>query len=89
MLALSDGYSERSEGYSVDGGHDAFAPYNLLVTRQWLLLVPRSQEFFEGISINALGFVGALLVKEVAQLAMLRKQGPMSALQHVAVPRVP
>lgn len=70
-------------------GTTLFAPYNLLVTRQWLLLVPRSQEFFEGISINALGFVGALLVKEVAQLAMLRKQGPMSALQHVAVPRVP
>jgi ATP adenylyltransferase len=65
------------------------APYNLLVTRQWLLLVPRSQEFFQGISINALGFAGALLVKDAAQLAVLRKQGPMSALQHVAVPRKP
>ena len=65
------------------------APYNLLVTRQWLLLVPRSQEFFEGISINALGFAGALLVKDAAQLAMLRKYGPMSALQRVALPRKP
>ncbi|MEK7761359.1 MAG: phosphorylase [Nitrospirota bacterium] len=65
------------------------APYNLLVTRQWLLLVPRSQEFFEGVSINALGFAGALLVKDAAQLAILRKQGPMSALQHVALPREP
>lgn len=63
------------------------APYNLLLTRQWLLLVPRSQEFLEGISINALGFAGALLVKDVTQLATLRKQGPMSALQHVALPR--
>lgn len=62
------------------------APYNLLATRQWLLLVPRSQEFFEGISINALGFAGALLVKDSAQLAMLRKHGPMSALQRVALP---
>jgi sulfate adenylyltransferase (ADP) / ATP adenylyltransferase len=61
------------------------APYNLLVTRKWLLLVPRSQEFFEGVSINALGFAGALLVKDAAQLAILRKQGPMSALQHVAL----
>lgn len=65
------------------------APYNLLVTRKWLLLVPRSQEFFEGISINALGFAGALLVKDAAQLAMLRKQGPMNALQHVALPQEP
>lgn len=60
--------------------------YNLLVTRQWLLLVPRSQEFFEGISINALGFAGALLVKDHAQLETLRKKGPMVALRHVTLP---
>jgi ATP adenylyltransferase len=53
------------------------------------MLVPRSQEFFEGISINALGFAGALLVKDAAQLAMLRKQGPMTVLQRVALPREP
>ena len=64
-------------------------PYNLLVTRQWILLIPRSQEFVDGVSINALGFAGALLVKDAAQLAMLRKQGPMTALQHVALPRKP
>jgi ATP adenylyltransferase len=80
----------RSVGLSVErivGSSTPTAPYNLLVTRQWLLLVPRSQEFFEGISINALGFAGALLVKNAAQLAMLRKQGPMNALQHVALPQ--
>ena len=65
----------------------ASTPYNLLVTRQWLLLVPRSQEFFEGISINALGFAGALLVKDEAQLAILRTRGPLTALRHVALPR--
>ncbi len=61
------------------------AAYNLLVTRQWLLLVPRSEEYFEGISINALGFAGALLVKDAAQLALLRKHGPMTALRRVAL----
>lgn len=60
-------------------------PYNLLVTRQWLMLVPRSQEFFEGISINALGFAGALLVKDAGQLDLLRRHGPMTALQRVVV----
>ncbi len=82
----------RAVGLSVEtvaGSSTPIAPYNLLVTRQWLLLVPRSQEFFEGISINALGFAGALLVKDAEQLAMLRKQGPMSALQHVALPLEP
>lgn len=65
------------------------APYNLLVTRQWLLLVPRSKECFEGISINALGFAGALRVKDAAQLAILQKQSLVSVLQHVALPREP
>jgi ATP adenylyltransferase len=80
----------RAVGWSVEamlGGSAPSAPYNLLVTRQWLLLVPRSEEYIEGISINALGFAGALLVKDAAQLAILRKQGPMTALQRVTLPQ--
>ena len=74
----------RAVGLSVE---TTSTPYNLLMTRQWLLMVPRSQEFFEGISLNALGFAGALLVKDATQLAILRKHGPMTALQRVALPR--
>jgi ATP adenylyltransferase len=76
----------RAVGLAVE---EPSAPYNLLVTRQWLLLVPRSQDCFEGISINALGFAGALLVKDAAQLEILRTRGPMTALQRVALPREP
>jgi ATP adenylyltransferase len=61
-------------------------PYCLLVTREWMLLVPRSKEFFEGISINSLGFAGALLVRDEQQMEILRKYGPMSALKAVALP---
>ena len=61
-------------------------PYNLLVTRQWMFLVPRSTECFEGISVNALGFVGGFLVRDEKQSNLLKKFGPMTALQHVAVP---
>lgn len=74
----------RAVGLSVEAPS---APYNLLVTRRWLVLVPRSQEFFEGTSINALGFAGALLVKDATQLTILRKQGPMTALQRISLPR--
>ncbi len=62
-------------------------PYNLLITRQWMLLVPRSAECFKGISINALGFAGALLVKDMQQLQVLREHGPMTALSSVAIAR--
>jgi ATP adenylyltransferase len=59
-------------------------PYNLLVTRQWMLLVPRSAECFKDISVNALGFAGGLLVKNQRQLTVLKTFGPMTALQQVA-----
>jgi ATP adenylyltransferase len=60
-------------------------PYNLLVTREWMILVPRSTECFEGISVNALGFAGGFLVRDEEQFNLLKKNGPMAALQHVAM----
>jgi len=59
-------------------------PYCLLVTRSWMLLVPRSAEFFDSASINSLGFAGALLVRNRRQLETLRHFGPMNALKSVA-----
>lgn len=61
-------------------------PYNLIVTREWLLLVPRSREFYESISVNALGFAGALLVWNEEQLRALRAAGPLAALRETALP---
>ena len=59
-------------------------PYNLLFTRHWVLLVPRSRECFSTISVNALGFAGSLLVRNQEELQELRAAGPMVALQQVA-----
>lgn len=62
------------------------SPYCLLVTRSWMLLVPRSREFFDSVSINSLGFAGALLVRNREQLKLIEKTGPMEALRRVALP---
>ncbi|MCP4199890.1 MAG: phosphorylase [Proteobacteria bacterium] len=59
-------------------------PYNLLLTRRWMLLVPRVEEFFGAISVNALGFAGALLAKNDQELQTLTQQGPMAVLKHTA-----
>ena len=59
------------------------APYNLLVTTGWMLLVPRSMEHVEGVSVNALGFAGSLFVRDAAQMGTIRKLGPMTVLQRV------
>ncbi|HAX74457.1 MAG TPA: phosphorylase [Cyanobacteria bacterium UBA11372] len=59
--------------------------YNLLATRKWMLIVPRSQEEFESISVNSLGFAGALLVRNSEQMKLLKDWGPMTILHKVAV----
>lgn len=59
-------------------------PWNLLATRDWVLIVPRAKESFEGISVNALGFAGSLFVKTREQLERVLAAGPMNVLRAVA-----
>lgn len=60
--------------------------YNLLATREWMLLLPRSAEGFESISVNSLGFAGTLAVRSQQQMKILKDCGPMTVLVNVAVP---
>ena len=61
-------------------------PYCLLVAQDWMLLVPRSKEFFDSISVNSLGFAGALLVRDKEQMEMVKSCGPMTVLREVGLP---
>ena len=58
--------------------------YNFLATRNWMLIVPRSQESFQNISINSLGFAGSLFVRDRASLELLKKLTPLKLLTEVA-----
>jgi sulfate adenylyltransferase (ADP) / ATP adenylyltransferase len=62
------------------------APYNLLVRRSWMLVVPRSRACFESIPVNALGFAGSLFVRSQEDLERVRAVGPMHVLRAVAMP---
>ncbi len=61
------------------------APYNLLATRRWMLVVPRRHERYQSISINALGFAGSLFVRNSAELELVRRAGPMNVLRAVTL----
>ena len=67
-----------------DRGNNSIA-YNFLATREWLFIVPRSEENFESISVNSLGFAGALLVRNQEQMQMLKDCKPMGVLKQVGV----
>lgn len=59
--------------------------YNLLATRNWMLIVPRTLEKFASISINSLGFAGCLLVRNDEQMQQIKEVGAMNVLKAVAV----
>jgi ATP adenylyltransferase len=71
------------EALALDG---AFTPYNLLATRDWLMLIPRGREGFDGVSVNAIGFAGAFLVPDDIAGRRLESLGPLSLLQRVGLP---
>jgi len=66
------------------GGESHGAPYNLLVRRGWMLVVPRTRPCFEAIPLNALGFAGSLFVRSREDLDRVRAVGPMQVLRAVA-----
>jgi len=62
-------------------------PYCFIVTREWMLLVPRSREHIEDISLNSLAFAGSFFVWDQQHFERLKAYGPLKALQMVSMPR--
>jgi sulfate adenylyltransferase (ADP) / ATP adenylyltransferase len=74
-------------GVTWPGAGERFSqPYNLLITRRWMLAAPRTRECFESISCNSLAFAGAWLVRDRQQLETLQRAGPLAALRRVTEP---
>ncbi len=68
------------------GADGLLPPFNLLAGDGWMLVVPRSREHFEGISLNALSFGGTLYVRAAEQVETIRSAGPLQVLASVATP---
>ncbi|WP_017293764.1 ATP adenylyltransferase family protein [Geminocystis herdmanii] len=59
--------------------------YNLLITKDWMMIIPRTQEKYQSISINSLGFAGAFLVKNSEQLNLIKESNLLKILAKVGV----
>jgi ATP adenylyltransferase len=70
---------------ATEEGEIQSASYNLLARRGWMLVVPRSRECFESISVNGLGFAGSLFLRSQEALDRVRAIGPMQVLRAVAM----
>jgi ATP adenylyltransferase len=64
-------------------------PCNMLVDERWMLVLPRSREHFEGVSLNALSFGGTIYVRHTEQIDAIRESGPLRVLAEVGFPSRP
>jgi ATP adenylyltransferase len=60
------------------------AAYNLLITRDWLMVVPRRTETAAGVSLSALGFAGLIGLRSPDQFEAVQAFGPMAMLVEAA-----
>ena len=57
-------------------------PYNLIFTDNWMVLIKRKRDNLYGVSINALGFAGYILVTEKSDITYLKRNGPEKLLEN-------
>ena len=64
----------------------AQAPYNFVITREWMFMVNRSRPTDGQIMINSLGFLGLLYGKTQEVVDEISERKPLGILMQVAVP---
>ena len=57
--------------------------YNLLITNNWMALIRRSKECYQGFNINSLGFAGYFLITEGSNVPWLMNNNAESLLEGV------
>jgi ATP adenylyltransferase len=81
LAAVRDAYG------MLQPGEDGELPgYNLLITREWLMVVPRRVETAAGVSLSALGFAGLIGLRSQDQFDAVEAFGPMAMLVEAAGP---
>ena len=63
---------------------DRMPPYNLLITRDWLIVVPRRRETVGGLSLSALSYAGQIGLRTPDQIGLVREMGPIRMMCEAA-----
>jgi ATP adenylyltransferase len=66
---------------------DTVCPHNMVLTKDWMLMIPRRTGMYKGVMVNAAGMMGMPTVANEELLAIWKKIGPSKALSEFGVPR--
>lgn len=61
--------------------------YNMLLTREYIMVIPRRAEYIESVSANAMGFAGSFFVGTQAEIHDLKRLGPSRVLEALGFSR--
>ncbi|GIJ99627.1 hypothetical protein Aspvir_003628 [Aspergillus viridinutans] len=67
-------------GQSASTNTEGYFPHNVVLAREWMIVIPRRSNNFEGITANAAGMMGSVWLKSEDELARWKEVGPTKAL---------
>lgn len=62
-------------------------PHNLVLTKRWMVMIPRREKVYEGLTANAPGMVGSVYVQSESDLDKWKQAGPANVLAGLGIPR--
>eukprot|EP01025_Chloroclados_australasicus_P037191 TRINITY_DN37893_c0_g1_i1.p1 TRINITY_DN37893_c0_g1~~TRINITY_DN37893_c0_g1_i1.p1 ORF type:complete len:172 (-),score=12.31 TRINITY_DN37893_c0_g1_i1:291-743(-) len=60
--------------------------YNFLMTRDWMLLVPRGADSCGPVATNSMGYAGTFFLRSQDEIDFVKGHGPMHCLSEMACP---
>ncbi|OCK75510.1 hypothetical protein K432DRAFT_429370 [Lepidopterella palustris CBS 459.81] len=87
LQALYDtllGYARSS--LRIVGEKEAICPHNVVLTKEWLLVIPRRSNNFKGVTANSAGMVGSVWLANEDQLEGWKMAGMTEVLAELGVP---
>ncbi|CRG86955.1 phosphorylase, putative [Talaromyces islandicus] len=60
-------------------------PHNVILTQEWIMLIPRQSNNFHGITSNSAGMIGSIWLQNETQLEKWTEFGPRKVLSHLGI----
>ncbi|MCJ1351771.1 MAG: hypothetical protein MMC33_001755 [Icmadophila ericetorum] len=68
-------------------GDEEICPHNVILVKEWMMLIPRRNRDFEGIATKAVGMMGSIWLASEDEFNHWIAIGPTRILSHVGVPQ--
>ncbi|CAI7631021.1 unnamed protein product [Penicillium manginii] len=67
---------------------DGQCPHNWILTKRWMMIIPRRNRDYKGLSGNAPGMIGSVYVSNQSEFDAWKEAGPQRVLAGLGLPRV-